>query len=349
VNEGVKSFVARTAPTSADEGVAEAATKLLADQGRPDVTVSPTQVKAWRERDALPRTSAPGRGQGLGRTATYPPGTEPIAAELALALDNAKSTRELTFDRAVLMAFSRGAEIPDDAVRHAYRRVFDGFIRKVKQARASSSRRQRLRLPGPRDELATRTAIELLTADDPKQGGASPPPHQVVEHTATTIAEQTGVNDLARVNDQDESISVLAGLLVRLNLAAMKRAALGAKVNDRRWAVSCARAFADLGIAWLHIRPLAREPGAEQRLVGQIFAAAGRLFADDLMVALAGPAFLVAAPTPAIRRRLDRYAEAARTEAPKLLASARAHLTASPSGDSFFSFILEPEQQALTR
>ena len=150
--------------------------------------------------------------------------------------------------------------------------------------------------------------------------------------TNAAIAKHTGVDDLARANEQGGAVSVLGGLLVRLNLAAMKRAALRAEFDDLRWAVGCARAFADLGAAWLHARPLARETGAEQRLVGQVFAAAGRLFADDIMVALAGPAFLVATPTPAIRRRLDRYARAARTEAPKLIASARAHLIASPSG-----------------
>jgi hypothetical protein len=339
--------VPRTPPTSADEGVANEATKLLKEWGRPDLTVSPTQVKGWRERDALPPTSAPGQGRGRGRKATYPAGTGRIAAALALALDDAKTQRELIFERALLIAFARGAEIPDAALRVAFRHVFERFIQKARRARSRQSRRERFRLPGPSDDVAARTALELLTHDS-EDHAASAPPRQLVEHTAEAIADREAV-DFQELTEQRTSTSTLGGLLVRLNLAAMERTALRARRADLDWALSCARAFADFSAAWVRTMPLAREDVDEYRLVRQVLAAAARLFSNDLMVALASPAFLLASPTPTIRRRLDQCASAARAEAPRLIARARAHLRASPSGDSFFSFLIVPESNTLTR
>lgn len=339
--------------------MAERATKLLAERGRPDVTVSPSQVQVWRERDALLANPAPGLGRGQGRkAASYPPGMERVAAELALALDEAKAQRELIFERAELIAFARGAPIPDEGLRTAYGRVFSSFSRKARKAHpsASPSRRHRLRLPASSDEVAARTALELLTHDDLDDPATARRPAQlVVEHTVEAVANSLGIGELAKVQDENAGGSMLAGLLWRLSLAAARRKAvkaLEANPEDLRWAVGVARAFADFGTAWSDAMLFAgigiNELEGEYRLGGKVFAAIARLFADDLMVALAGPMFLLA-PTSAWRRELDGAARQARIETSKLRAAICSRLLVSPGGDTYLSFLIEPKPMTLNQ
>jgi hypothetical protein len=324
--------------SDADRDLAEAATKLLAEHGRPDLAVTDTQVRDWRVRAALPGTSRsfPGRAHGGGSRSTYPPGTERVAEGLALALDRTRDGGPLRFERAVLGAESHGIEVEWPAVRIAYRRVIDHFIREAQRERSPRSRRRRAP-SAPRDPMARQIALELLSRED---DGADHAP-QLVDYTAESMADETfGEPVLAERTIGSALLPELNGLFRRLTLAALKRAALRSNPEDVRRSVGWARAFADLGTEVLRTMPLARDLGGERGVVRQLFAFVGQKLANDLLVALAGPMLLIAAPTPELRRRVDRLACAARAETPKLTAKAREYLIVSPAGDAYFSYLI---------
>lgn len=326
--------------SDADRELAEDTTKLLAEQGRAGLTVTDTQVHDWRVRGALAGTSQsfPGRARGGGSHSTYPRGTERVAAGLALALDRTRDGGPLRFERGVLGAESHGVEVEWPAVRIAFRKVIDHFIREARRERSPRTRRRRVPT-APSDPVARRIALELLSHDDDEVG----PPFQLVEHSAESIAAET----FGHAAGAESSIG--AGLLPELNgllrvvtLAALKRAALRSRPEDVRRAVGWARAFAEFGAAVARTMPLARDDDDDRRLVRQLFAFVGERLADDLLVALAGPLLLIAAPTPALRRRIDRLARTVRAETPTLIAKARQHLRVSPFGDGHFSWVVVP-------
>src|SRR5271165_1203680 len=73
--------------TDEDRQVAKVATSLLAEQGRPDLAVSPRQLVRWRqEAHAIPVEGE--RRGGRHRSTRYRPEAPQVAASLAIALDD---------------------------------------------------------------------------------------------------------------------------------------------------------------------------------------------------------------------------------------------------------------------
>jgi hypothetical protein len=92
--------------TAADRELAGRATDLLAERGRPDLYVSASQARQWRQiADALPVLSD--RRPGRARMTVYAPEAAETAALIRIYLDETKRN----LDKAVLGAFAEGASV----------------------------------------------------------------------------------------------------------------------------------------------------------------------------------------------------------------------------------------------
>jgi hypothetical protein len=102
----------------------------LADEVRAKgYAVTDRQVRRWRQEDVLPPTVVRRLGRGRGTESSYPDEALDVALGLAQALDEDRNLH-----RAVLVAFIRGAEVGDEALRRAYRTTCSDFAEKMRSA-----------------------------------------------------------------------------------------------------------------------------------------------------------------------------------------------------------------------
>jgi hypothetical protein len=226
--------------TDADAKVAGQATGLLADQGHPDVSVTPEQVVRWRKADAIP-VDPGSRGGGRGRAVRYLPEAPPAAAALASVL-----AEDRNLDVAILAAFGRRAPVAEAGVRIAA----DHYLRAVENRAAQAWRhrfeprsavpwRQRLPMQGSRQSgasLVSDGALAILLGRQPRAGADS---------IALVAEGLLGVNG-AHAVAQSRAVRLV---LKRVSLAALRR---GARYVDfGRW--QSGAVFADNLLRWLHL------------------------------------------------------------------------------------------------
>lgn len=89
--------------------------------------VTGRQVRRWRQEDVLPPTEVRRLGGQKGAEARYPDSALDVALGLAQALDEDRNLH-----RAVLVAFVRGVDVGDKALRRAYRETCSTMADKLR-------------------------------------------------------------------------------------------------------------------------------------------------------------------------------------------------------------------------
>lgn len=337
-------------PSETDQEVAELATKHLADAGRADLAITGDEVQGWCRRGVLPRPRPRGLGQGKGSRAVYASGTDAVAATAAafkLALDReSKHGREKLFQRAMLAVATRVGVADHDAFVDAAVDVVGGLIVRARRARRPRKRSEQVSIPGrrePNDALVVDTALDMLCFDPVGRHDLHPDLRTLplrlnygqLDDPMEAVTKRLGGSvDVVQMRDKDKR-SLFGRVLLSLGLAALRRKARDVSAEEWRWGVQVARSIGEYGAT--HRELLAETNGGAPvalsdslSAMSRVLAESGRVFSDDLIVALGALAFLVATPTRSLHRRLDRFAAACRAELPRL----RAHLAMARAFDT---------------
>ncbi len=215
--------------TEDDARVAKLATGLLADQGRPDLSVTAEQVVRWRQiADAIP-VAGPRRG-GRGQRAHYLPTAPAAAAGIALALDEDRN-----LDRAVIAAFGSGAPVAEGGLRSAAGHVLRDAEEKFRRAyrlrddsRSSIPRSERVPLRHSREagsSIVTDAILAPLLGEEP-----------VARRDAAGLAIEELAGEAAEVmtGDMRRRVEFVMG---RFTFASLRR--IVRHVDVGRWREAC--------------------------------------------------------------------------------------------------------------
>jgi hypothetical protein len=313
--------------TESDEVLATAATALLVEQGRPALSVSGQQVVRWRQADLLPVLSD--RRAGRSRQTVYSkPAAVVVANELALALD---LVRDL--DRAALIAFARGAPVPEAGLVSSYVHYLQDAETKARLAWAQRDRprsdvKPALRLPVAHSRrgdavLVSDNVLALLLGKPlyPEREGAVIAIEGFLESmTPPGIAETV-------VSGAPDSIARVAGLADSLALAVLRRLVRRSGVEQLRWGCDVARPLLEYGEVMARL--LSFGGGAPVILpspldvlvpllgaAGDFASAKSRFESPDLAIAVMALGLVCRCRTKRDRRELDEAAAACLTWLP---------------------------------
>ncbi|MHB8671749.1 MAG: hypothetical protein ACYDAD_14515 [Acidimicrobiales bacterium] len=295
--------------TEADRALAEEATMRLHHQGRADLSVSDAKARRWRQEDALPVL---GNRRGGRHKMTEYRRPEAVEAAVALAISLSEPGNR-NLDRAVLMAFARGAPIPEAGVVAAYRHYLQkmeingGRLWKHRdRPRSEVKRSLRLPIPGSRRGdagLISDALLAILLGDEPRGGslGVDLAVDALLPEATPWLTSQLSRRVDARA------------LIGRLSLAALRLVAREAKVGDLREACVTVRALIEYSESVSAILSATGEsaetlPSPIDLLVPVLIRAAG-YESRDLAVAMLGLILVALTPKRSARRHVKETAD----------------------------------------
>jgi hypothetical protein len=313
--------------TESDEALATAATALLVEQGRPDLSVSGLQVVRWRQADLLPVVSD--RRAGRSRQTVYSkPAAVVVAAEMALALDLVRD-----IDRGALIAFARGAPVPEAGLVASYVHYLQDAELKarlawVQRGKPRSEVKRSLRLPVAHSRrgdagLVSDNVLAILLGKRPypEEDGAAIAIEGFLEAMSPPgIAETV-------VSGAPDSIERVAGLADSLALAVLRRLIRKSGVEQLRWGCDVARPLLEYGEVMARLLSFgggapAVLPSPLDVLVPLLGAASdfasskSRFESPDLAVAVMALALVCRCRSKSDRREIDEAAAACLTWLP---------------------------------
>ena len=216
--------------TLADQDVAAAATKVLAELGRSDLDVSATQVVRWRLAGLFELPEGPRRGRGNLRR--YPDDAAQVAAQFRILLEDTPK-----IDEALLLAYASGLDVGIDGVRAGIVRFIRNATPRLQRAKHPTKRSERFTLPGPRqpyDDVTRQAALDLIMDREP-----------LVPDWPELIINRIGTPEAAEHFRETGGLERVGEVIRRVSFAGISRMVRDASAADLRWAADTAKVLID--------------------------------------------------------------------------------------------------------